>query len=79
MVSFVSIMRLDDGLASYRVNESREFYRAELISATCGSVLPGELTISKPLHSCETSPDDKVMNKLMQAIRSASADLDFIN
>lgn len=79
MVSFVSIMHLDDGFASYQVNESREFYKAELISATTVCSPPGELTIPKPLCNSVAAPDDKVINKLMQAIKTTESNLDFIN
>ena len=77
MVSFVSIMQLEEGRVSYRVSENKDYYRAELINSTSAGSFPGELKIDKPV--AKGSDDSVIMNKLVQAIQNTEANMDDIN
>lgn len=74
MVSFVSIIQLHNGRASYNVKEERHGYTAYLINSTTDDALPGLVNISKPIGNYR-QVDDPLMNKLLQAIRCNGSNL----
>ena len=69
MSSFISIIKLENGAASYRVVAGeRSGYRAYLVKNTSTASLPEELTIDSPQSRYKATGTNPVMDKLMTAI-----------
>lgn len=75
MTTFVTIMRFNDGLASYLVDEEADGYRASLLRSTSGTSLPSEIRLANGFNE-EVVCQDIVMRKLVHAIRLAESDQD---
>ena len=72
MKDFVTILRFDDGVASYQVYEQPNTYSAELIKSTSCSEIPKEIVLTKPIQS-DHQMADPVMNKLVHAIQKTES------
>jgi hypothetical protein len=73
MISFVSIIRLESGVASYRVVEHMDNdFTAYLVRNASSQSLPEEVRIDARKDPMEGSGADPVVNKLITAIRSGS-------
>jgi len=69
MATFISIIKLDGGAASYRVVEgSGSAYTAYLIKNTSAASVPGEVLID-PLQGLRTG-SDPLADRLLAAVRS---------
>jgi len=74
MGTFISIIKLDGGAASYRVVESSSrSYTAYLVKNTSSTLLPSEVVIDH-LHTQRPSIDSHpLMDKLLATIKSTAA------
>lgn len=71
MNQFITIMKLESGLASYQVNEQALDYKAQLIKTTSSTILPQEVIINrKQIHHPERIMDI-LTSKLIHAIKSS--------
>lgn len=73
MISFVSIIKLESGVASYKVVERLgSDYTAYLVRNASSQPLPEEVQIAAVQARQEGSDADPVVDKLITAIRSSS-------
>lgn len=77
MMNFVTIMRFDDGMASYQVNETKNSYKAELLRSTSQNSLPAEVTIKREVAIKSVEENDPIMKKLISAIKTAESNQEF--
>ena len=71
MGSFISIIKLDNGVASYKVVEGEhQGYTAYLVKNTSSSSLPEEVSIDHLQDQWELSDNDPLRDKLLIAIKS---------
>jgi hypothetical protein len=71
MISFVSIIKLESGVASYKVVErTGNDYTAYLVRNASSQTLPQEVTIDGRKASQEGPDSDPVVDKLITVIRS---------
>lgn len=71
MISFVSIIKLESGVASYRVVERAENdFTAYLVRNASSQPLPQEVRIDSQNARQDGSDADPVVGKLISAIRS---------
>lgn len=78
MTSFVSIIKWNGGVVSYRIVESGfDFYTAYLVKKTATAELPEEITIQNfRSYSANTPSADPLVDKLVAAIKVAELDGD---
>lgn len=71
MGSFISIIKLDNGVASYKVVEGgHKGYTAYLVKNTSSSSLPEEVSIDHLQEPWVANDNDPLMDKLLIAIKS---------
>lgn len=71
MISFVSIIKLDSGVASYKVVERPgNDYTAYLVRNASSQSLPQELTIDRQKARKSEDDGDPVVEKLITAIKN---------
>lgn len=78
MISFISIIRYNGSMASYRVEADKDHnYVACLLKSTSDKPLPQEITIEKNLALKDNdSSDNPIVNKLICAIRNVEVNRD---
>lgn len=73
MISFVSIIRLESGVASYRVVERKENdFTAYLVRNASSQPLPEEVNIDAEKARQEGCDADPVVDRLITAIKSGT-------
>lgn len=71
MGSFISIIKLDNGVASYKVVEGgHRAYTAYLVKNTSSCSLPEQVSIDHLQEQWDQSDNDPLMDKLLIAIKS---------
>jgi hypothetical protein len=71
MSTFISIIKLDGGAASYRVVEgSGSGYTAYLVKNTSTTALPSQVTIDRLQTLKPHTDNDPLMDKLITAIKT---------
>jgi hypothetical protein len=71
MGSFISIIKLNNGVASYKVVDGgHKGYTAFLVKNTSSSSLPEEVSIDHLEEQWDQNDNDPLMDKLLIAIKS---------
>ena len=74
MGTFISIIKLDGGAASYRVVESSSrSYTAYLVKNTSSASLPSEVVIDRLYTQRPYTDSDPLMDKLLATIKNTAA------
>lgn len=69
MVSFVSIMHVQEGFAAYQVREQDDGFHAKLLKTTSAEALPDVIALQKPLLRYRHT-SDLLVAKLLKAINA---------